>query len=53
MKQDSTKLNVSDVKGVALSSGNGGAYIKTVKVYQVTLNVNDQIATCDPSGITE
>ena len=63
LKQDSTKLNVSDVKGVALSSGNGGAYIKTVKVYvnvsggsnyvQVTLNVNDQIATCDPSGITE
>ena len=58
-KQDNTKLDASDVKGVVLSSGNGGAYIKTVKVFvnvsgtevttganyvQVTLTVNDQLA---------
>lgn len=58
-KQDNTKLTASDVKGVVLTSGNGGAYIKTVKVFvnvsgtevttsanyvQVTLTVNDQLA---------
>ena len=58
-KQDNAMLNASDVKGVVLSSGNGGAYIKTVKVFvnvsgievttganyvQVTLTVNDQLA---------
>lgn len=61
VEQDNSKLAVTDVKGVALA--NGGAYIKTVKVYvnvsggtnyvQITLNVNDQIAKCASTGITE
>ena len=61
VEQDNEKLNVQNVKGVALTSG--GAYIKTVDVYVnvsggdnyvlVTLNVNDQLASVAPTGITE
>lgn len=61
VEQDNTKLDAQNVKGVALT--NGGAYIKTVDVYVnvsggdnyvlVTLNVSDQLASVDPTGITE
>ena len=61
VEQDNTKLDAQNVKGVALTSG--GAYIKTVDVYVnvsggdnyvlVTLNVNDQLASVVPTGITE
>ena len=74
--QSINSSEVSDIKGVALSavSNNGGAYIKTLKLYvkvaetvnagtatgkynyvQITLNVNDQIATSasTSSDITE
>ena len=61
VEQDNEKLNAQNVKGVALTSG--GAYIKTVDVYVnvsggdnyvlVTLNVNDQLASVAPTGITE
>ena len=61
VEQDNAKLEATNVKGVALTSG--GAYIKTVDVYVnvsggsnyvlVTLNVNDQLASVKPDGITE
>lgn len=61
VEQDNAKLEAQNVKGVALT--NGGAYIKTVDVYVnvsggdnyvlVTLNVNDQLASVLPTGITE
>jgi hypothetical protein len=57
-------LSASDiisVKGTTLTTSDGGAYIKTVKMYvtvsgsnnkvPVTLTVNDQFASCDATGI--
>ena len=66
-KQDNTKLAVDNVKGYVLNNGNGGAFIKTVTVFvnvsgtevtdgnmvQVTLTVNDQLASCSKTGISE
>ena len=61
VEQKNAELGATNVKGVALT--NGGAYIKTVDVYVnvsggdnyvlVTLNVNDQLASVKPEGITE
>lgn len=61
-KTNISSSDILEVKGNVLA--NGGAYIKTVKLYvtvsgsvgnkvPVTLNVNDQIAKCDVTGITE
>ena len=61
IKQTNSNLSVSNVKGVTVTGG--GAYIKTLDLYvnisgsdhfvKLTLNVNDQIATCASAGITE
>lgn len=59
LEQSFTSGDVTKVVGVTLA--NGGAYIKTVTLYvtvsgssnkvPVTLNVNDQFASCSTSGI--
>ena len=62
IKQDNSKLDVSNVKGVTVTDG--GAYIKTVDLYveisgsngkyvKLTLAVNDQLATVTDNSITE
>ena len=62
IKQDNSKLGVSNVKGVTVTGG--GAYIKTVDLYveisgsngkyvKLTLAVNDQLATVTDNTITE
>lgn len=60
LEQSFTTGDVTKVVGVTLA--NGGAYIKTVTLYvtvsgssnkvPVTLNVNDQFASCSTSGIS-
>lgn len=61
LEQNVTSSDVIEVKGRALSSG--GAFVKTVKLYvtvsgstnkvPVTLNVNDQIASCADTTLAD